>query len=152
MEPEFEAVKKLLDDNNINYETASHERVYTSEEAAKVRGVPLSTGVKSMIIRTESGFFLVLVPGDRRIDFDKIKNELGKATLASADDVFRMTGCEVGSVHPFGNLFGLQIFMDRRVLDNNIVNFNAGLHEVSISMSPRDMASIINPELGDYSK
>lgn len=94
----------------------------------------------------------MLVPGDRRIDFDKLKSRIGNASLASAEDVFRVTGCEIGSVHPFGPLFGLQVFMDRRILDNGIVNFNAGLHEVSISMNPRDMVEIIKPEIGEFSR
>ena len=151
MEAEFQALKNLLDDRGVQYKTFTHGRVYTSQQAADVRGVPLKSGVKAMVIRSEKGFFLVLVPGDKRIDFNAFSDK-GKATLANAEDVFRITGCEVGSVHPFGNLFGLQIFMDRSILDNSIVNFNAGLHEVSISMSPRDMAKIIEPELGDYSK
>ena len=112
----------------------------------------LHSGVKAMMAEAESGFFLVLVPGDKRIDFDKLKNKIGKSKLASPEDVFRITGCEVGSVHPFGNLFGLQVFMDRHILDNQTVNFNAGMHEVSINMDPKDMVEIIKPEIGDFAK
>ena len=152
MESEVEALKALLDDNNIEYKVLTHERVYTSEQAAKIRGVPLSSGVKAMVAKSEKGFFLILVPGNKKIDFDKLMPKIGKAKLASAEDVFRLTGCEVGSVHPFGNLFGLQIFMDRHILDNQTVNFNAGLHEISINMSSRDMAEIIKPEIGDFTE
>ena len=105
-----------------------------------------------MLIKSESGFFIVLVPGDKRIGFKKVEEKTGKAKLASPEEVFRITGCEVGSVHPFGNLFGLKVLMDRRVLDNETVNFNAGLHEVSINMSPKDMIKIIVPDIGDFSK
>ncbi|HIG97272.1 MAG TPA: hypothetical protein HA230_02920 [Candidatus Aenigmarchaeota archaeon] len=152
MEPEVEALKNLLDENNVEYKVLTHERAYTSEQAAKMRGVPLSSGVKAMVVKSEKGFFLILVPGDKKIDFDRLRQKIGKASLASAEDVFRVTGCEVGSVHPFGNLFGLQVLMDRHILDNPTVNFNAGLHEISINMSSRDMAEIIKPEIGDYSK
>lgn len=152
MQQEFEALKAFLDENETAYKIFEHARVYTSQEAAKIRGVPLSSGVKAMVVKSKNGFCLTLIPGDRRIDFDKLKNKIGKASLASAEDVFRVTGCEIGSVHPFGNLFGLQVFMDRHILDNEIVNFNAGLHEVSISMSPREMARLIEPEIGEFSR
>lgn len=151
MEQEVEALKALLDDNDVAYKVLTHERVYTSEQAAKIRGVPLKSGVKAMVVKG-NGYFLVLVSGDRKIDFDKLKSRIGKASLASAEDVFRVTGCEVGSVHPFGNLFGLQVLMDRRILDNDTVNFNAGVHEASINMSPKDMVEIIKPEIGNFSK
>ena len=152
MEQEFQALKNLLDESSVNYKIITHERVFTSEEAARIRGVPLSSGVKAMVTKSEKGFYLVLVPGDKKIDFEKLKPKTGKAKLASSEDVFRITGCEVGSVHPFGPLFGLQVLMDRHILDNETVNFNAGLHEVSISMNPREMAKIIKPEIGDFAK
>lgn len=152
MQAEVDALKKLLDESGVEYKLLTHERVYTSEEAARIRGVPLSSGVKAMIIKSEKGFFLILVPGDKKIDFDKLRPKTGKATLANPEEVFRLTGCEVGSVHPFGNLFGLQVFMDRQILDNHTVNFNAGMHEVSINMNPKDMAGIIKPELGEFAK
>ena len=159
MEAEFEALKVLLDEKNVTYSVFTHEKVFTSEEAARVRGVPLSSGVKSMVVKSSerntegvsvgSGFFLVLVPGDRKIDFSKLNRA---RSLASPEEVLRITGCEVGSVHPFGLLFGLRVFMDRRILDNKIVNFNPGLHDLSISMDPKDLVDIIHPEIGDYSK
>lgn len=152
MQPEADALKNLLESSGVTYKIITHERVYTSEEAARIRGVPLSSGVKAMIVKAESGFFLVLVPGDKKIDFDKLKNKIGKSRLASPEEVFRTTGCEVGSVHPFGNLFGLRVLMDRHILDNETVNFNAGMHEVSINMSPHDMAEIIKPQVGDFAK
>ena len=147
MEAEFEALKSLLDDNNMPYKVLTHEKVFTSEEAARTRGVPLSSGVKAMVVKADD-FYMVLVPGDRKIDFSALP---GKAALAAPDDVLRITNCEPGSVHPFGNLFGLRVFMDRRILDNKTVNFNAGLHEISINMDPRDLVEIIKPDIGDYS-
>ena len=146
MEAEFEALKALLDGKNVTYSVFTHENVFTSEEAASVRGVPLSSGVKSMVVKSD-GFCMVLVPGDRKINFAEINGK-----LASPEEVLRITGCEVGSVHPFGLLFGLRVFMDRRILDNKIVNFNPGLHDLSISMDPKDLVDIIHPEIGDYSK
>lgn len=152
MEPEFESLKKLLEDNNIDYTVSTHERVYTSQQAADIRGVPLSSGVKAMVVKSARGYFLVLIPGDRRIDFGKLKDKVGKASLATAEEVFSVTGCEVGSVHPFSNLFGLSVLMDKHILDNHSVNFNAGLHEVSINMDPKEMVKIIKPEIGEFSK
>src|SRR3989344_3778587 len=152
MEAEVDALKKLLEEKGVSYKLLAHERVFTSEEAARIRGVPLSSGVKAMVVKAADGYAMVLVPGNMRIDFEKLRDKIGKVKLASPEEVFRITGCEVGSVHPFGNLFGLRVLMDRHVLDNETVNFNAGMHEVSINMNPRDMAGIIKPEIGDYAR
>ena len=152
MEAECDALKKLLEESGVTYKVLTHERVFTSQEAADIRGVPLSSGVKAMIVKAKDDFLMVLVPGDRKIGLKNLKGRFGSAKLASPDEVFRITGCEVGSVHPFGQLFGLRVLMDRHILDSETVNFNAGMHEVSINMSPRDMAEIIKPELGDFAE
>ena len=152
MEAECDALKKLLEESGVTYKVLTHERVFTSQQAAEIRGVPLSSGVKAMIVKAKDDFLMVLVPGDRKIGLKKLKGRFGSAKLATHEEVFRITGCEVGSVHPFGQLFGLRVLMDRHILDSETVNFNAGLHEVSINMSPRDMAEIIKPELGDFAE
>lgn len=44
-------IKELLNSNGITYEVSEHEPVYTSEQAAKVRGVELKTGVKALVLK-----------------------------------------------------------------------------------------------------
>jgi len=148
-------VKELLDGNGIPYEVSEHEPVYTSEQAAKVRGVELKTGVKALLLRKEEGDFVMgLVAADRRIDLKKLAEVVGtkKLRLASPQEVLQITGCEVGSVHPFGNLHGLPIYLDISILENDMVNFNAGLHTVSIQMKAKDLIKAIRPVVENFSK
>jgi len=152
---QFRLVKELLDRNGISYEVLEHAPVYTSEEAARIRGVELKTGVKALVFRTEEGnFVLGLIAADRKMDFKKLAKVVGakKVQLASPGDVLKITGCEIGSVHPFGNLFGLPTCLDPSVLENDMVNFNAGLHTVSIQMRAADLVEAIKPVVKDFSR
>ena len=155
---EFEAITRLLDENGIEYKIHEHEPVHHAEDAAKVRGFDLKSGVKSLVFRIEkegfNDFILVLVSGNRRVDSKKL-SQITKAKnvkLASPEEVVEKTGCEIGSCHPFGNLTGMKTYMDDRILENKIVAFNAGLHTMSITMDPRDMVKVVNPEICDLSK
>lgn len=152
MQKEFDDLIKFLDDNGIDYLTYTHERIHTAEEASKVRNVAMREGLKSIIVKGEKGFFDVLVSGNRKINFDALKKYTGKPRLADPRDVFRITGCEVGSVHPFGNLFGLKVIMDLHVLDNDRVHFSAGTHHDSITMSPKDIVRLTNAEVVEISE
>jgi len=152
---EFESVKKLLDQKRIAYTVTEHAPVYTSEEAAKVRGVQLKTGVKALVLKTDNDRLIVgLIAADRRMDLKKLAKAVGarKLQLASATEVLRATGCAVGSVHPFGNLFGLPTYLDNSVLENDMVNFNAGMHTISIEMKARDLVKAVNPVITDFSE
>ena len=121
---ELEAIKNFLDSNRVKYKLVEHKKVKTSEEASLVRNVPLNQGMKSLILVTkEKGFVLCLVPGDRKIKLGFLKKILNAKDIRLADyeDVLRITGFEVGSVHPFGDLYKekLEIYMDRNVAKND---------------------------------
>jgi len=152
---EFRLLREFLQRSGVRFDVSEHAAVFTSEEAARVRGVELKTGVKALVLKTEErGFVLGLVAADRRIDLKKLAKILGakKLQLASSSEVLRLTGCEVGSVHPFGNLFGLPTYLDRSILENDLVNFNAGLHTVSVQMRAEDLVKVIKPVIGEFSE
>ena len=150
MKKEFETLKNFLDEKGVQYKTSTHPRVHTSEEAARVREVPLKSGVKALVVKSNEAYFMILVPGDKKMDFNKLG--LGKVRLADPKIVLRITGCEIGSVHPFGNLFHLPVLMDQQILENESVNFSAGTHEDSINMDPKDIVKAVNPKMGDYTQ
>ena len=152
---QLKLIKELLNSNGITYEVSEHEPVYTSEQAAKVRGVELKTGVKALVLKTEEGSFVMgLIAADKRIDLKKLAKiaRTKKLRLASPQEVLKITGCEVGSVHPFGNLHRLPTYLDHSVLENNMVNFDAGLHTVSIQMKAKDLVKAIRPVIEIFSK
>jgi Ala-tRNA(Pro) deacylase len=152
---QFESVKEFLNRNGISYQVSEHEAVFTSEEAARVRKVELRTGLKALVLKTKEGNFVEgLIAADRRIDLKKLARIIGtiKLTLASPEEVLSEAGCEIGSVHPFGNLNDLPTYIDVSVLENETVNFNAGLHTISIQMKTDDLIKAIRPAIGDFSE
>ena len=151
---QLKLIKELLAKNGITYQVSEHEPVYTSEQAAKVRGVELRTGVKALVLKTkERDFITGLVAADRRMDFKKLGKIVGTKSLrlASPKEVLKITGCEIGSVHPFGNLHDLPTYLDASILENDMVNFNAGLHTVSIQMKTKDLIKTIKPVIKRFS-
>ena len=114
----LESIRKLLDEHKISYKCWDHPPVHTSEEAAKIRGTELSSGAKAMVLRSEGKFLMVVIAGDKKMDFRKVKKAIGsdRLTLASPEEVRQVTQCVIGSVPPFGNLFGVPVYLDESVL------------------------------------
>jgi len=149
---QIEKIKELLDKTGVQYRIFEHESVYTSEQAARVRGVELKTGVKAIVFKTnDDRFILGLIAADLRIDAEKLADAAGvdKVKLANPEEVLLSTGCEIGSVHPFGVVMGLATYMDRSVLENEQVNFNIGLHEVSMQIASADLVKVLKPTICD---
>ncbi len=154
MKEEADRILQLFKENNVRYQLYEHSPVYTSEEAAKVRGVELKTGCKSMVLKGKTGrLVLANVAADRKIDFKVLEAFLGeKLSFASKEEVLEATSCESGSVPPFGRLFGLPTFLDPSVLENDFVNFNIGLLTMSVRISKQDLVRLMNPTVLKFSK
>jgi Ala-tRNA(Pro) deacylase len=147
---EAKRIEHLLKEHGFDHEIMKHEPVFTSDAAARVRGVELKTGVKALVLKTpESKFIIGLCPGDKRIDLKRIASLVGvkKVSLASPEEVLKITNCEVGSVPPFGHPRKLRTYMDKDVLKNEWVNFNIGLHTKSAKMRSSDLNRLVEPVL-----
>ncbi len=154
MEKEAQRILNIFKENNIDYQLYEHEPVYTSQQAAAVRGVELKTGCKSMLLKTRQvKFILVNLAADRKIDLKKLEKIVGeKLSFATKEDVLQTTNCEPDSVPPFGKLFGLPTYLDESVLENDFVNFNIGMLTKSVKISKQDLLRIMEPEIANFSK
>ena len=86
----------------------------TAVDAATALGCNVGAIVKSLLLRTENGFILCLVSGDKRCSLNKIKKILNiqDASMANADDVKGETGFSIGGVSPIGHLKKIPILVD----------------------------------------
>ena len=155
MEPSvFSRVEALLKSAGVPFTVLHHEPVFTSEEAARVRGVELSSGAKALVCKADDQFLMFVVPADRRLDSKGVRRERGfrRLRFANRDEVLEMTGLQPGSIPPFGSLFGLKTLCDERLGENETINFNAGDHRVSVGMPYLDFLRVESPELGIWAE
>lgn len=145
----FEQIKNLLDKTGVEYTLSEHQPVRTSKEAAKLRGVDLKTGAKSMVLKSKGNYYLFVLPADLKIDWKKVKQILNTKEVRFATEIEAETTISVkmGSVPPFGNILNLPTFFDKRILDTKWVNFNPGSTTHSIQMKSEDLIKLVKPEL-----
>lgn len=148
----FTEICGLLDRNEVAYETTTHAAVRTSQEAAAIRGVHLKTGAKAMLVRSEGAFHLFILSAEDKVDFKKIKEVLGtkSASLATSEEVERITHCVPGCVPPFGRLFGIRTYADEHLLKIPSINFSAGRLTHSIHMKTEDWKRVENPNTQEF--
>lgn len=145
----YEEIINFLDKNNIAYEVIEHEPVFTSEQAAQVRGLSLKQGAKSLLLKADKDFILVILPGDKKLDSKKLKNLLGIKNLrfATSEEVKEIMGCEIGACYPFGNLINVKMFVDTTLSKNEIISFNPGVHSTSIRVRWKDYYIKVKPDM-----
>jgi Ala-tRNA(Pro) deacylase len=150
----FERVENLLKQRGIEFKVLRHEPVFTSEEAARIRGTPLSSGAKALICKGDDAFAMFVLPADRKLDSSAVRRARGwkKLRFATREEVLERTGLAPGSIPPFGSLFNLATYCDRRLSENEAINFNAGDHGISVSMQYRDYLAAEKPEEGIFAE
>lgn len=148
----FERVQHLLDANSIAYDVLRHEPVYTSEEAAAIRGTPLTSGAKALICKGGEEVVMFVLPADRKLASreNRRARKWRKLRFLNREEVLELTGLQPGSIPPFGSLFGLPTLCDERLGENERINFNAGDHSISVSMSFGDYVRAESPEMGMF--
>ena len=150
----LDELRKLLDQHKISYKCWTHPSVHTSEEAARMRGVPLESGAKALVLRSEGKFLMVVIAGDKKIDLKRVKDVIKskRLSLATHEEALHVTHCTIGSIPPFGNLFSIPVYLDKSLLRNVIINFSAGRHDTSIAMSIADYQKVVKPVLVDVAQ
>jgi len=150
----FERLEELLQGKGIAFEVLRHAPVFTSEEAAAVRGTPLASGAKALICKVDEQFLMIVLPADRKLASKLVRKAANAKSLrfASREEVEQFTGLAPGSIPPFGSLFSLPTWCDERLSEQSRINFNAGDNAISISMAYTDYLMAEQPRLGLYAE
>ena len=145
---------ELLDSHQVAYDVARHAPVFTSEEAARVRGAPLASGAKALICKAGERFVLFVMPADRRLDSKEVRKAFGLRGLrfATREEVTQLTTLAPGSIPPFGQLFGFATYCDEQLTAQTRINFNAGDHAISVNMACADYLAVERPTMGRFSE
>ncbi len=86
----------------------------TAQDAATALGCNVGAIIKSLLFRAGDNFVLCLVSGDKRCSLNKLKKILDEkdVSMASPDDVKKITGYTIGGVSPVGHLKKVKIYVD----------------------------------------
>jgi len=147
-------VKTLLDEEELDYETAKHAEAFTARQVAAASDVPAREMAKAVLVRDGGGRYLMaVVPASCRLDLKALARASGHRDLvvATEDEVDRMfPDCEPGAVPPFGNLYDVPTFVDACLCDVPEVFFSAGDRREVVGLAIKDYLWAARPMLGQF--
>ncbi len=149
--PALEALRKL----GIPHEVVRTPRARSVEEAAAMRGVAVSALLKTIVVRRgEDDYLFALVPGDRSIDWGKLRAHLGirRMSLPDAGEALDVTGYERGTITPFGATHSWPVIADAAVTAEGMVSIGGGAHGVSVKLDAEALVAALDAEIVDITK
>ncbi len=143
-------LKEFLDGQKVKYIKITHSPAYTAQEIAQSAHIPGKELAKTVVVNIDGKMAMAVLPSNYSIDFDYFRKETGakKIELASEEkfkDMF--PDCEVGFMPPFGNLYGMDVYVDEHLTRDKEIAFNAGAHLELFKMSYHDFAKIVKPKV-----
>lgn len=146
-------LKKFLDENKVGYQVAAHPEVYTAQEIAAAMHVPGKELAKVVMVKAGESFVMTVLPASWRIDMTKLRETLKTKDIRLAtEDEFKslFPDCEPGAMPPFGNLYGIDVYEDKSLTEDEEIFFQAGNHIESVKMRYKDFERLVKPKVADF--
>ena len=143
-------LKEFLDQEKIKYVSIIHSPAYTAQEVAASAHITGKELAKTIIVELDGKMAMAVLPANRKIVLQDLREVTGSDEVKFAsEEEFRekFAGCETGAMPPFGNLYGMDVFLAQSLTENDEIAFNAGSHTEIIKMSFADFERLVRPKI-----
>ena len=147
-------LKKFLDENKVKYVVISHSPAYTAQDIAASAHIPGKELAKTVMVKIDGKMSMAVLPASYKVDFKLLKKATGASDVVLASepefkDMF--PECELGAMPPFGNLYGMDVFVAESLAEDEEIAFNAGSHTELVRLAYRDCERLVKPAVLRFS-
>jgi len=146
-------LQKYLDGAKKPFRTVKHKTVFTAYDLGQTLKRKLEEIAKTLLVKTDGGYSLVVVRASDRLDLVKLKKALGakKLTIAREGDMAKTLKVKPGALTPFAGLHHLPLIVDKKLINETKVLFGSGSFECSVEMKMKDFLTLEHPTIAAFS-
>lgn len=141
-------VTDYLESHNVNYHSYNHPPAVTAQEIAQSAHISGSQLAKTVIVNGDGELAMAVLPANRKINLQKLQSIMGVKEIRIASEYEfrdRFPQCEMGGMPPFGDLYGMKMYMERGLMNDDWIAFNAGTHTEVIKMDAGVFRRLLQP-------
>lgn len=146
-------LKAFLNEQGVRYTSLKHSPAYTAQEVAASAHVTGKHFAKTVMIKVDDRLAMAVLPSNRKVVLHELREITGSDHVRFAtEEEFKnaFPDCEVGAMPPFGNLYGMDVFVAPSLEENDEIAFNAGTHTEIITMPCRDFERLVHPKVMSF--
>jgi Ala-tRNA(Pro) deacylase len=149
-----ERLRQYLEEQHVKYVRITHPPAFTAQEIAASAHLSGNEVAKTVVVKLDGAFAMAVLPAPDKVSASRLREVSGATMVELASeqefaDLFPR--CEVGAMPPFGNLWGMSVFVDDRLIEDEEIAFNAGSHTELIRLAWSDYARLVNPRIAHLS-
>jgi Ala-tRNA(Pro) deacylase len=148
-------LQAYLDQNHVSYGHTVHRPAYTGQQLAHTEHIPAKEVAKTVVFVCEQGYGMAVLAADCSADLRELRELLGLSRLRLATEQelsVLFSDSEPGAEPPFGNLYGLPVYVDDTLCGEDIIAFNAGTHRDAVYLRFSDFVKLVQPEFVPFSR
>jgi Ala-tRNA(Pro) deacylase len=148
--PVMKKLRELFDEAKVSYEVYNHPLAYTAQEIAERQHFSGDQMAKVVMLKVDGNLVMGVITGSQKVHLNTVRSNLGahEVRLATEDEfISRFPDCEIGAMPPFGNLFGVPVYVDPAVEKDESVYFNAGNHVQTVRLRYKDFEKLVKPRV-----
>lgn len=145
-----ERLEVYLREHQVPFQVQQHARVFNAQKIAESEHIPGKMVAKTVIVLADNKMILLVLPASYRVDLNKVQAVLGAKEIRLAHEAeFAATfpDCEVGSMPPFGNLYGIPVYVEKSLADQETMVFPVGTHTDTMSLKYADFERLVQPRV-----
>ena len=143
-------LKEFLDSHGVKYVTISHSQAFTAQEIAASAHVPGKELAKTVMAAADGQMVMAVLPASHRVVLDFLAEATGAENVRLASErefCDRFPDCDIGAMPPFGNLYGMDVFVSESLTEDEEIAFNAGSHTELIRLPYREFERLVQPNV-----
>ncbi|MHB8800892.1 MAG: aminoacyl-tRNA deacylase [Thermoanaerobaculia bacterium] len=148
-------LKEFLDQNGVRWVSIVHSPAYTSQEVAASAHVKGKELAKTVMVTVDGKPVMVVLPASQRVDFQVLREVTGGQNVVLASEAeFRelFPDCEAGAMPPFGNLYGMDVYVAPKLAEDEEIAFNAGSHTELMKLRYADFERLVKPKVAAFAQ
>lgn len=149
-----ERLQRFLDGEHVGYEVRPHREEFTAQEVAAATEVSGRKLAKVVVVHEDGQHpMMAVLPAPCFVDLAALARVVGagKVALAPEVELARLfPDCEIGAMPPFGNLYGLTVYVDACFRGVEDFYFQGGNHHEVVRMRYGDYERLVKPVTAEF--
>lgn len=146
----IQRLKEFLDRERVPYQIIDHPLAYTAQETAAAAHVSGQELAKTVVVKLDGRMAMVVLPAAHKVNLEQLKRATGAHSVQLATEeefATRFPECDLGAMPPFGNLYGMDTYVEDDLTEDEKIAFNAGSHTELIQLNYSDFERLAHPEV-----
>ncbi len=150
-----ERLEAYLREHQVPYLLQHHAQAFSAQKIAESEHIPGKMVAKTVIVLADDQLIALVLPASYQADLNKVQAILGAREIRLAHEAEfanAFPDCEVGTMPPFGNLYGILVYVDKSLTEEETMVFPVGTYTDTMSLKYSDFERVVQPKVIEFAR